>query len=445
MFEVVLRHTYNNARATDVSGHGNHGQPIGVTPGAGSPQHESSLRFDRPESEVRIPRSPSLTQLDAIRLQVRFQYRPGDRIANRHNLCEGQLSFALFVNPHGGLMCTILDSTGAWRGITVGPGAIDQLRWYTVEMRHDGFTGMELYIDGNLVGAAHDVPGPVRGVGPRGISVGHWPEPAHVYTLQTGFVDEVVLAKRKLDPEDVLDACCADLPAIDALLDGARAEGLTDAHARERLQQAKAIEARVRNLVIGGDADRAVRAAELASQGAAAMAGGDVRTITGVLGRTFDFMRERASEQQIRSLGGDVLDLVSVLSQGALVRDAVKKGTIPDLGDVREALAALCLPTPPADEPPPRRQPHRDGGDPHTDRTPGAPTDLVDDLDDGSDDPEKDTDTEAEERRERDEERRRRAEEQAEEEERAEARTTPPAKPKRPRKKKQPAERAEEA
>jgi hypothetical protein len=428
MFRVVLHHTYTNGRATDVSGSGNHGVPRNTTPGAG-PGYESSLRWDRPESDVRVEPSASLRDLDAIRVRVRFLYRPGDLVNRRHNLIEGHLSFALFITPHGGLMGTILDANNQWRGAQVGPGAVKQVTWHTAELRHDGHSTLELLLDGAVVAAAYDVPGPVRSVGRNGVAVGHWPEPDGRYTLLTGFIDDVVLAKRELEPDDLLDPCCANLSGVDDLLAGARAEGMTDAEARDLLRQARMIEARTRSLVIGGDPARAERASELANQGAAAMATGDPREVLSVMGRTVDFMRQRASEADIVAIGHDTLDLVAALSQGKVVRDAAKSGRLPDLSQFGPALAALCLATPP-DRPDRGQRPPRPDGDEHTDGDDGGRRRFVDGLDPGPpDDEQRDPEEERKEREAR--ERERRPEQPTDDGPKPEPRPRAKAKPKR--------------
>jgi len=367
-----MHHTYNNGRATDVSGENNHGLALATAPGSGSgsgPGFDSSLRFDGGASEVRIARSPSLSRLDAISARVRFLWHPKDVAFKRHNLIEGQVSFALYVTPFGGLEGTIVDRAGVWRGATAPKGTVHPDRWYEAELRHDGFSTLQVLLDGNVVAAAYDVRGPVRGVGARGISVGHWPEPDHRYTLE-GFVDWVRLAKREIEPEDLLDPCCNDPKTMDELVDELGKDGFTAERAREILDEANALEAEIRSAVAAGDPARVQRVRELANEGAVAIQTGSPAALLSAATRTVAFMTERVPQGDLEAFGQRGLDLLAAAPYGDLLRRAAE-GDLGVLEGMEPVLSALCLPHPPG-------RPGRDGrggepdrgGDPDTDAGP---------------------------------------------------------------------------
>lgn len=363
-----MHHTYNNGRATDVSGSGNHGLAIGTDAGAGGLPFSSSLRFDAPSSEVRVARSESLSNLDAIRTRVRFFWRPGDAaLARRHNLIEGQVSFALYITPYGGLQGTILDAGGQWRGASAPKGTVSVAEWHEAELRHDGFSTLEIRLDGVLVAAAYDVRGPVRGVGPRGLSVGHWPEPAHPYTFR-GFVDEVTLHKRQIEPEDLLDPCCNDVHVLDDEVSRLRDEGYRPEDAKALLAQAATLEAEIRAAAAGGDGSRAERLRELAQQGGMALQSGDPAALVSAATRTVTFLEQRMTQAQLEGFGHRAMGLLASGPYGHLLA-RLSKGRTDVPPGVAEVLSALCLPTLP-EQPDKRRggsgpEPE---GDPDTDQ-----------------------------------------------------------------------------
>lgn len=388
MKRVVLHHTYRNGRATDVSGFSNHGLAHDTYYVGGGDPWNSALRFDGGASEVRVPRSDTLVDLDAIRLRVRFLWRPGDaNEGRRHNLVEGHLSFALFLTDHGGIMGTIVDATGHWRGVGTGPGAVAIAEWHEAELRHDGFSTLTVHLDGAVVAAAYDVPGPVRSVGPNGIAIGHWPEPDPRYTL-IGFIGDVLLAHRKIEPEDLLDGCCTDMKTVDETLAAATEAGLTKEQAREALGKVRRIEAELRAKVADGDPDRARKTAELSVQGTAAMASGDVGAIAAALTRSAQHVLEKVSEAEVMDYGQRAVDAVRDLPYGDVLAEVFDGRTFAPLHRVKGLPGAFCLPDP-GEKPPPRppkRRPPDPEGDPHTDLPDGSRPPLVDDLEPQGDD-----------------------------------------------------------
>ena len=79
------------------------------------------------------------------------------------------------------------------------------------------FLGAEILVNQARVASSYDASfltgpplvGAVRGVGPHGVFIGHWPEPSDVYTFN-GYIRNVQVYKRdKLeDLLKLLDPCC---------------------------------------------------------------------------------------------------------------------------------------------------------------------------------------------------------------------------------------------
>lgn len=219
--KLILHHTYERGIAFDVSQHGNHGTPISVTGGTGA--FSGGLRFNGGASQVNVR---PLSDLRSIRVKIRFMHTPAHPGTRRHNLVEGHISFALFVNPNASLQATILDRNGTWTGVASAPGLIVPQRWYDVEFLHDGMSHVHLFADGTLVGERFDVPGPVRDIDQLGVSIGHWPGPDPRYTLE-GWVDDLRIWCEDVDDavRDLVDDCCIDRAALDRLVQRVRADG----------------------------------------------------------------------------------------------------------------------------------------------------------------------------------------------------------------------------
>ena len=147
----------------DASNHRNHGTPRGATPGAGP--FAGSYFFDGGPARIDVSPARSLDELVAIRTTIRFLHDPVTPGTRRANLIEAYGSFALFVQPDGSLMGTILDATGSWHGVTSPAGLVTANEWHLADFRHDGVDHCELRLDDRLVAEAGGVPGPVRPVG----------------------------------------------------------------------------------------------------------------------------------------------------------------------------------------------------------------------------------------------------------------------------------------
>jgi hypothetical protein len=181
MNKLILHHIYANGLAFDVSQNGNHGFPILVVPSTGP--FLSTFAFNQWGSRINVRPSASLQNLFSIRAIVRFYLSPRGQL-HRFNLMEGHLSYALFVNPDASLQGTILDTNSAWNGATSGPGVVTSNAWHVAELRHDGVSNLQLFLDGNVVAQTYNVVGPVRSVADEGIAIGHWPGGSGVYTFE---------------------------------------------------------------------------------------------------------------------------------------------------------------------------------------------------------------------------------------------------------------------
>ncbi len=231
MNKLVVHHTYAHGMTFDVSNNFNHGIPIDVTPGSGNFAH--TYEFQAGGSRINVEPSTTLSNLGAIRAVVRFFHMPTGT-QRRHNLIEGHLSFALFINPNGSLQGTILAADDQWRGAVSAQGIVTPNEWHQAELLHDGVSRCQLRLDGTIVADAYDVRGRVRSVGNYGLAVGHWPDPPAAYTFE-GYIDEVQLWKYDpaVDLRRFLDPCCLDRANLFA---GAR-QLLNGDEDRQRLDQ----------------------------------------------------------------------------------------------------------------------------------------------------------------------------------------------------------------
>src|SRR4051812_29519044 len=105
MYNLASTNTYTGGSAFDASGKGNHGSPADVAPGVGP--EAGSYRFSTPTSGIIVPVSPSLENLNAVRIRMKIRTDPWD--GQRRNLMEGFLSFAFLLYGDGRLSGGILD------------------------------------------------------------------------------------------------------------------------------------------------------------------------------------------------------------------------------------------------------------------------------------------------------------------------------------------------
>ena len=200
MNTLLLHHQYSHGVATDLSGFNHHGRVVDCEPGTDA--FRGSLRFDLPGSRVDVAPTPKLRDLRALRVRARFN--AGGHAGRRLNLVEAQGSFAFYIAQDWSLAGTVMDAGGHW-WVVNAPGAITAGRWIDAEFCHDGVGVGWLVVDGRPVGSAR-VPGPILPVGPRGVTIGHWPEPAGDNTF-SGHIHEVWLWGLLPQPE-AADPCC---------------------------------------------------------------------------------------------------------------------------------------------------------------------------------------------------------------------------------------------
>ncbi|MDP9022137.1 MAG: hypothetical protein M3N57_05430, partial [Actinomycetota bacterium] len=302
MRKLLLHHTYTGGRAVDVSGNRNHGH-VHDAPQAGP----SSLRFQQPSSRVTAYPAPgTFDRIDSLEVTVRFrlgtvaQRRTAARASSlpvfvdldrpwttsgRHNLVEGHLSFALYIEsvqlppiPAMALFgtwtlrmrATILDATGSWTG-PAGEVRVSGYGWHTATLVYEAPAArLVLAFDGDVIGTTVGVQGPVRPVGPNGVAIGHWPEPDSRYTLK-GDIDDLRVWATWPEVEDLVDPCCADRDGVgellhDSLADDEGRDVRTGPDPTEAIREIVAINAAIRARLVGTSEELAERArdAELA-------------------------------------------------------------------------------------------------------------------------------------------------------------------------------------
>jgi hypothetical protein len=220
MDKLVLDHKYNLGIAWDQTKFRNHGIVHQAVPGSGYLQGSFSFAPGRtwPGSAVVVPPARSLRKLGALRVRASILTVGKGGGASRQNILEAHLSFAVFVNPDLSLQATFVSPANRWTGLRTGPRAIVPDKWFQVEFWYDGISAAQILVDGVVQASSLDAAsqvdgsmgGPVRGVGPHGIFIGHWPEKDDRYTFE-GFIRDVQVYKRD-DEEDLLklmDPCCA--------------------------------------------------------------------------------------------------------------------------------------------------------------------------------------------------------------------------------------------
>ena len=262
MNKVVVHHTYAQGVAFDVSNNRNHGLLTDVTPGTG--QFERSFLFDRPSSRIDIAPAPTLEDFRAIRAGVLvFFWQPDGGPPHRHNLIEGFVSFALFIQPDGSLMGTVVDADGNSHGAVSQPGTVTPGGWHVADFIHDGINRCVLFVDGMQVGYA-DVRGPVRSVGPLGVSNRSLAKRLATTRSRRGSCqgDQAIRTGPLItEIHNLLDPCCADLERLRRMAGDLAADGWTKqqllSQVDELLKLAAEAAARYRTTA-GAEADHAV-------------------------------------------------------------------------------------------------------------------------------------------------------------------------------------------
>jgi hypothetical protein len=212
---LFLHHRYSDLPPRDVSGHGNDG--IGQDLAVGAGPLAGTAAFNGSTSWVHVLRSKSMDDLRQFQGRIAFRVDPAAP-AQRLNLVEGHLSFAIVVNGDRSVSFTIVERSGQWRGCTSVPGVVSPGVWHTLVAAHDGISEARIGLDAQVVARATNVMGLVHSVGALGIAIGRWPDsPAYQFR---GCISEVALYKR--DPiaefNAVFAASCIDRKAVAALL-----------------------------------------------------------------------------------------------------------------------------------------------------------------------------------------------------------------------------------
>jgi hypothetical protein len=299
--KLVVRHTYINDMAFDTSDNRNHGIPYSVTPGGGP--FAPSFEFRAPESRVVVRPSTSLQDLIAVRAVATFFLDPPGGLSRRYNLIEGHLTFALFVQPDGSLMGTILDAGGQWNGAQSAPNAVTPGQWHQAELRHDGINQCLILLDGAVIASSYNARGPVRSVGPHGIAIGHWPEDPGVYTM-VGYIRGIEVYK--YDPAEaakgLLDSCCIDRAALDAFGDRLRAKGYTADAARQQAMDFLNFGLTMSAEVRGADSAVSQLHAQLSEQALAAFIREDSAAYTTAIAEMAALATARLSNTQLNEL-----------------------------------------------------------------------------------------------------------------------------------------------
>ncbi|MDQ1685714.1 MAG: hypothetical protein QOC82_2451 [Frankiaceae bacterium] len=333
MRELILHHRYSAGLAWDTSGFHNHGVVHDVWPDQGA------IRFKHPSSRIDVPPSSTLRDLGGFRCSVRFRLE-GTNANARYNLAESQLSFALYIIPGFALKATILDGNGSWTGPQTGPLPINDGNWHRADCGHDGLSTGWLALDGKVVAVRSDVPGPVRPVGPNGLTVGHWPEPVNNYAFD-GDISEVWLWRNR--PDSPLDKCCMDDDALARAGAELRRLGYDRDKLRQLLTEIQGIVARLyTHLPAAARADVASTAPRLT----AAFRAGDYALFAQYAMHLYDVLVAALGQQAVAAALGGVDDLLAPIAKDRRLRE-ILPGLLCGVPDV-----------------PPRKHDHRRHGDP---------------------------------------------------------------------------------
>ena len=184
MFQLILHHPYRRVpQAIDISGMNIHGtvhQPGTGFAEDGREPRSGALAFNDPRCRVRVRPAAVFQKLTALKIEMVVRLKA---FGQRRNLIEGDSSFAFFIHPDGSLWGTSkgresptgpLDFFGT---NTEFPGGakVPLNQWVTLTFIHDGFSTIQLAIDGQVVASRNDLYSPILPVGGYGVHIGNWP------------------------------------------------------------------------------------------------------------------------------------------------------------------------------------------------------------------------------------------------------------------------------
>ncbi len=360
---LILWHTYSRGVAFDLSEHGNHGTIVDATYGGGG--FPTALQFTGGPGAVWVKPSSTLSNLGCVRTQVHFHWDP--TFDHRHNLIEGELAFAFFVNPDGSVQGTILNALGHWLGAKSAPGVIQAGQWHLAEFFHDGISACKLYVDGNVVAEDYSSPGPVGSVAAHGLAIGHWPEPSDVYSFE-GYMDSVKVWSDdpQKDTSQLIDGCCIDRPAIAGQLSELAQRGLDAAALTDVAHTMIDVGRETASYMAQGSAADRDQALALGGRLLSAYQQGDAAALGATVIEGANRLQANASPEQLLQLW---TKLEPALSRSP-VWPMLLKG---DLAGIQKWLAPWCLdewvpPSGKPERPPPAGD---DSTDPDTDAPPG--------------------------------------------------------------------------
>ncbi|NOJ98620.1 LamG domain-containing protein [Corallococcus coralloides] len=169
--------------AVDQSDFSCHGRILHAGRAPGRKLGSQALDFSHPAAAVRIALRPVWTSPSSLVVETWIRLRAH---GVRHNIIEGDGSFALFVAADGGLVGSIFsmvegDATPTWHSLSSTTDSPDGIprplplgQWCMVTFVYDGVTSARLFIDGQQVASRNDYVAGIGPVGTAGVVIGNW-------------------------------------------------------------------------------------------------------------------------------------------------------------------------------------------------------------------------------------------------------------------------------
>jgi concanavalin A-like lectin/glucanase superfamily protein len=185
VLKLILDHDFDKpVPAVDRSPFANHGQIFNASFNAdGREAGSGALRFQQPDSAVRIAWRPVWQKLTAIALEAWVRVSANGQ---RRNIIEGDGSFAFYVNPDDTLVGSVFSlvdgmSGPAWHVVSSATHSPDGVvhrvplnQWCKVVFHHDGITRARLFLNDSIIAVRGDYRSGVGAVAGAGIVVGNW-------------------------------------------------------------------------------------------------------------------------------------------------------------------------------------------------------------------------------------------------------------------------------